>query len=427
MENFNTLRGTCSRLKAFIGSQFCPYTDFDVFAYTKATKIFVSLFVNKKEDIFDSLANTDFDEHTIEAYLSKNNKIPENTFQFLYQKCFDNNDEANISRLDNTESNMSSLFFSSCNENKVLIIDHLLEKGFDANSVNNEGSTPLHIASIHGYIDIVKTLVQHNATIDVVDANGCTPLMCACQRKQEEVALFLLSSGAKPTVKNADGVYPILEAIRKNLQNVVSAIIDAGYYTEFRDDKRNTPLIQAASAGRAKIVKILLDKGANMNAQDDLGRTALFRAIQKQFGNIAKYLINKGADFLIATKSNELPIDAAKNTGNPEIEKIVSEAPFSCFYHENISLLKRYLDLGGDINIVSSNGDNLLHKCIKFRILDVAKRLIYSGIDVTKANDEMHTPYLMAVAMHDHDLIQDMVNVGHKADGAKSMFFFRYK
>ena len=47
--------------------------------------------------------------------------------------------------------------------NKENIVDYLLEKGANLNYVNDSGETPLEIAEIRGYDDIIKLLTERSA------------------------------------------------------------------------------------------------------------------------------------------------------------------------------------------------------------------------------------------------------------------------
>ena len=59
----------------------------------------------------------------------------------------------------------------------------------NANTYNSEGVRPLHVASIHGYEDIVTILLKESAAEPNVktNTNQRTPLHLACQYNNIEV------------------------------------------------------------------------------------------------------------------------------------------------------------------------------------------------------------------------------------------------
>ncbi|CAF0721224.1 unnamed protein product [Didymodactylos carnosus] len=73
----------------------------------------------------------------------------------------------------------------------------LTEKGkAPLNTPDQSGWYPLHLASGHGYLEIVKLLVNKGADINVKDKDGNTPLAWARKMEAREVEAFLSSSGA---------------------------------------------------------------------------------------------------------------------------------------------------------------------------------------------------------------------------------------
>eukprot|EP00744_Colponema_vietnamica_P014667 GILI01020525.1.p1 GENE.GILI01020525.1~~GILI01020525.1.p1 ORF type:complete len:245 (+),score=1.83 GILI01020525.1:115-849(+) len=71
---------------------------------------------------------------------------------------------------------------------------YLLANGADYLTANGRGETPLHLATMNEYIDIVKILVAQGAPINVLDVNGQTPLKRASYLRSE-VYRYLLENG----------------------------------------------------------------------------------------------------------------------------------------------------------------------------------------------------------------------------------------
>lgn len=110
------------------------------------------------------------------------------------------------------------------------------------NVCNGEGYTALHIASLHGQVDIVKLLLNNGAIPNIVTRKGLTPLHLACQTGRLEIVKLLLQ--CKGSQVNA------------------------------QDVKGNTALHYACGARDARIVEILVKNKADVNIRNCKGLSA---------------------------------------------------------------------------------------------------------------------------------------------------------
>lgn len=68
--------------------------------------------------------------------------------------------------------------------------------------VNREGWTPLHYAASGPSAVAVKLLLERGARVDAPSPNGSTPLMMAARYGTEDAVLALLAQKANPTLRN---------------------------------------------------------------------------------------------------------------------------------------------------------------------------------------------------------------------------------
>lgn len=82
----------------------------------------------------------------------------------------------------------------------VDMVKLLLQCNADTCTRNAAGNTALHIAALHGCIDVVRTLLTHSGGVDVEAeaANGQTATHAASWLGFEDVVLLLLEHGADP-------------------------------------------------------------------------------------------------------------------------------------------------------------------------------------------------------------------------------------
>ncbi|KAG0652144.1 Ankyrin repeat domain-containing 11 [Hyphodiscus hymeniophilus] len=84
----------------------------------------------------------------------------------------------------------------------------LAERPEDLNVGDNAQNTPLHTASIDGYEDIVKLLLESGCLVDPVNVARDTPLHDAIENGHVDVVKLLLDAGANPRKANGQGEDP---------------------------------------------------------------------------------------------------------------------------------------------------------------------------------------------------------------------------
>ncbi|KAK1781559.1 LOW QUALITY PROTEIN: hypothetical protein QBC45DRAFT_449110 [Copromyces sp. CBS 386.78] len=85
----------------------------------------------------------------------------------------------------------------------------LQERPEDIDVADYAGNTPLQIAAINGFDDIVKLLVEAGCNLDCLNNEKDTPLIDAVENGHYEVVKILLDAGVNPRKANAYGEEPI--------------------------------------------------------------------------------------------------------------------------------------------------------------------------------------------------------------------------
>lgn len=81
----------------------------------------------------------------------------------------------------------------AANENKLDIVQFLLSHPeIEIDATSTIGRTPLHLASIRGHMNIVRTLVSKGANKNAKDFDESTPLHHASEFGHFEVIIFLI-------------------------------------------------------------------------------------------------------------------------------------------------------------------------------------------------------------------------------------------
>ncbi|MEJ1289013.1 ankyrin repeat domain 27 (VPS9 domain) [Cricetulus griseus] len=151
--------------------------------------------------------------------------------------------------------------------------------GLGVNVTNQDGSSPLHMAALHGRTDLVSLLLKHGAYSGARNTSQAVPLHLACQQGHFQVVKCLLDSNAKPDKKDLGG---------------------------------NTPLIYACSGGHHEVAALLLQHGASINASNNRGNTALHEAVMGRHALVVELLLFHGASVDILNKRQYTAVDCAE-------------------------------------------------------------------------------------------------------------------
>lgn len=104
----------------------------------------------------------------------------------------------------------------------------LLAKGANANLADNEGTTPLMLATRLRFIEGAETLLDNGAQVDRPNSSGETPLIRAVQLRDLPLIRLLVSKGANPDKSDAlAGMSARDYAIRDGRSQTIIEILDS--------------------------------------------------------------------------------------------------------------------------------------------------------------------------------------------------------
>ena len=86
------------------------------------------------------------------------------------------------------------------------VVDILAAAGAEVEIPDKDGNTPVHIASMYGYIEAVKTLAELGADLDAENKiDGDTPLISAVYHGYREVLEYLVEQGVEVNKRDNHG------------------------------------------------------------------------------------------------------------------------------------------------------------------------------------------------------------------------------
>ncbi|XP_070616397.1 ankyrin repeat domain-containing protein 27 isoform X2 [Erythrolamprus reginae] len=149
----------------------------------------------------------------------------------------------------------------------------LPSNGLGVNVANQIGLMPLHVAALHGHVDLVALLLKHGANIEAKDVNQAGPLHFACQNGH-------FQHGATVNLPNNRGNTPLHKAVTGNYEGVVQLLLQNGALVHLRNNKQCTPLDYAEP--NSGLLKLLQAAASEQEGGQMLRETRMSRKIRKK-------------------------------------------------------------------------------------------------------------------------------------------------
>jgi serine/threonine-protein phosphatase 6 regulatory ankyrin repeat subunit B len=247
---------------------------------------------------------------------------------------------ANIDCRDNDDGNTPLI--NAIISRKKEIVELLLDRGADIEIKTKYRFYNLdafEIASLDGYIEIVKLFIDRKYSFNFLDTryaftlasgnghleilklilasdklsyesylNKNSAFISALENNKSEIVKFLIENGADINSTNYKGSTSLFLATMNKNEKIIKFLIDKGAKYQHNKDK-NTPLIYASQKGYNEVVELLIEH-SKIDDIDKEGKTALIYACLNHHFDIAKFLLSNGADRNIIDRSGYSILDS---------------------------------------------------------------------------------------------------------------------
>ena len=223
--------------------------------------------------------------------------------------------------------------FTACQSGDLGAVRDLLASGAAPNEQNEDGNTPLHIASRFDYAVIAEPLLNAGARFDIANLEGDTALKVACWSLSKHVAALLKKRGADVNQEYGDPPRPLVfEAVESDQLQAAELLIGLGAdvkkkyngetllktlvvsFNFLRDDDERYHYAERAA-------KFLLENNANPNEAGD--KTLLLSAVENGHQGIAELLLKHGA---IITDDQKGPLLEEAERFDQYMEELIKDA-----------------------------------------------------------------------------------------------------
>ncbi|MGL5253449.1 MAG: ankyrin repeat domain-containing protein [Brevinema sp.] len=237
---------------------------------------------------------------------------------------------------------------------------------------------PIFEAVSQNNIGFADKLMGQRAAVNITNENGMTPLHMA---SSAEMAHLLLVNGAEVNIQNYRGSTALHLAIFQNDENLLRVLFQFGADPNIADNKGNTPLHYAAAQGDNISIILLLQANANPNARNTNGDTPLIMCLQGKHLNSAYFLLMGGAQD-IPNRAGERPAKMISAITSPDLLTALINPPtppliraiFLEQYPEAIQMINS--NTTQEINQQDIYGNTALHWAFQKRNKEISRLLI---------------------------------------------------
>ncbi|XP_054010715.1 transient receptor potential channel pyrexia [Hylaeus anthracinus] len=284
----------------------------------------------------------------------------------------------------------------SCYVGHVEVVKVLLNKNATVTTRDSDGRTPLHLAACAASVKIVEELLKHGANPHEWDFNKkCTPLHCAAAIGNIACVKCLIKSKADVNA-GLPGKSPLYYAVLSNATDCVEALLEAGASPNNPQVYTETPLHVAASLGSVTCTKLLLNYGADVRVQFGSTRsTPLHLAAEEGSSECTKLLLDAGAACESKNFRGQSPLHMAALSQSAETVDVLIKS-------------------GAKVNVEDNDGRIPLHAAVAkaTRGIELVKMLIQAGALINKADKFGYTPLHIAALNESSSTVMMLLSNG---------------
>ncbi|KAI9770213.1 MAG: Ankyrin repeat domain-containing protein 44 [Geoglossum umbratile] len=318
---------------------------------------------------------------------------------------------------------------------QLLTIQLLLDPDRRANidSEDKASLRPLHQAAASGLVDAVELLISRQAPIDSVDNEGKTALHVAAEGSHTRSVRALLAGGANVNI-TARGVGAPLHVVARtgNLEIAMLLLGTRGCITNINllEDNIETPLCLAARYGHTTLVELLLEFDSDIDESDEwhetLRKALQLAAANGSFGTAKAILRLLDSEDFDNKDLFSAPLLAAAMRGNlPTVKALVRlEAPpigdneafmslHAAAYNGDVEVISALLEAGLCLGDDPTDEITPLHQAVESGNLRAAQMLLGANADIdTQDPSNGRTALLQAAARGHTDIVKVLLEAG---------------
>ena len=206
-------------------------------------------------------------------------------------------------------------FFYLVQKNNITGIRYLIIQGVNINILDEERTSPLHIACKESSIQTIEEIIFQGSMINIPDLVGWTPLHMACYYNRPDVVLLLLKSGANYNTHNRDKLSARDLAIKCGNYNCVKVMDNFIQYQKIEKEKClneiNTKNLNSKTGNEINLFNDI-EEGDEGIYEEVLKKYILYQQLKREFMQGNEDILSNNED-LNSSKNEECEISDIVN------------------------------------------------------------------------------------------------------------------
>lgn len=318
--------------------------------------------------------------------------------------------------------------------------------GVDPNLKDAEtGKYPIHVATEHNDVVIMKELLNCRAVPDAQDKYGQTALHIATRKDMGAAVELLLSKKADPNAEDKKGRTPLWHAAwygdsPRAFKILVQHKVPGKDFINYRchDAPMPTALWAAAASSCLTTAQALLAAGANPNVLDGRGSTILHKAAWPSAAKLTPLLLENDAAVSARDSEGKLPLHWAAAVGktsivNALLERMAEGGVDETDHCEGATALIRAVQKGSfplvrcltekwkaNSLLQDQSGNEAFYYACAYGHILIATYLLGLGADINKGNNDGNTPLHVAAKWGRFEMVRFLLQLGANRDARSS-------
>ena len=304
------------------------------------------------------------------------------------------------------------------------------------NARTDKGDTPLYIASLKGYKQMVPLLLQMGADPNPApNSRQETPLSIAREFNLSKTATTLLAAGAIEDDRSRGAQLRYL-AMKRDSVALNERLAQAPHLVNAPDAYGQTPLTLAVGADKADLnsVVVLLNWKADPNATNLFGGTPYSVAVEREHTALVTLLKQHGAKETPIARSAPLRSAARKNL-LPEVEALLKQHPdwvnapddmlrvplHYASFAGGTKIVAFLLQHGADVNFRDFADNTALHIAAQAGHDEIVALLLAAKAGPNVRNRQQMTPLLHATGQGSTNAVAQLLRAGADLKAANNL------
>ncbi|XP_048254580.1 putative ankyrin repeat protein RF_0381 [Haliotis rufescens] len=257
--------------------------------------------------------------------------------------------------------------------------------------------TPVMAAACAGHKDVVKLLINAGSNVSLVEDHGYNILHIATCIGHVAMVKYILSQNILDiNSRTKCNRTPVMMAANRSYRNVLAVLVSEGADVSLRDRRGNNILHYTCAGGQMEMVKYVLSLNkVDINRRGQHGWTSVMVAARLGNREMLDLLMSKGSNVSLTAKEETNILHAACIGGHLEMVKYVVSQYFvdinSRRWNGKTALMisaqwahREVFDFilrrGGNMSMVTYNGENILHLVCTKGTLDMVKYIFSKNL-----------------------------------------------